>query len=182
MSDVRVWDPLVRVAHWTLVASILATWITVELKFDAAKRAHEWVGYLALAVIALRIPWGWIGPRYARLSQFVRSPAQTLAYARAVVTFREPRYIGHNPLGGWMVVALLAMVAAAGLSGWLSVTDRYWGVEWVQDLHEVLSDTLYALAGLHLCGVIYTSLRLRENLVRAMLTGRKRTPAPGDVR
>ena len=181
MSEVRVWDPLLRIAHWTLVAAVLATWVTAELKLDAAKRAHEWVGYAALAVIALRLAWGWLGPRYARFRQFLRSPARTLAYARAVIAFAEPRYIGHNPLGGWMVMALLAMVAAAGASGWLSVTDRFWGVKWVQELHEALANTLYLLVGLHLAGVAFTGWRHRENLVRAMLTGRKRSPRPGDV-
>ena len=180
-NEVRVWDPLLRIGHWTLVASILAAWITSEMKLDAAKRAHEWVGYAALAVIALRLAWGWIGPRYARFRQFVRPPVETLAYARAVIAHNEPRYIGHNPLGGWAVVALLALTAAAGFSGWLSVTDRFWGVEWVQELHEALANTLYAFVGLHLCGVFFTSWRHRENLVRAMLTGRKPAPQPGDV-
>ena len=146
-AEVRVWDPLLRIAHWTLVASILATWITAELKVDAAKRAHEWAGYAALAVIALA----------------------------------EPRDLGHNPLGGWMVMALLSMAAAAGLSGWLSVTDRFWGVEWVQELHEILANTLFLLVGLHVAGVVFTSLRHRENLVHAMVTGRKQAPRPGDV-
>ena len=181
MSEVRVWDPVVRVAHWVLVASILAAWVTSELKLDAAKQAHEWAGYVALAVIALRVAWGWIGPCYARFSQFVRAPAQTLAYARAVAAFAEPRYLGHNPLGGWMVVALLVAAAAAGLSGWLSVTDRFWGVAWVQDLHDALANALFALVGLHVAGVVYTSLRHRENLVRAMLTGRKHALRPGDM-
>ena len=180
-AAVRVWDPLLRIAHWTLVAAVLAAWITAELKLDAAKRAHEWVGYLVLAVVALRLAWGWVGPRYARFRQFVRPPAWTLAYARAVVAHREPRYIGHNPLGGWAVMALLALTAAAGLSGWLSVTDRFWGVEWMQELHEGLANTLYAFVGLHLAGVAFTSWRHRENLVAAMLTGRKRAPHPGDV-
>jgi cytochrome b len=180
LSEVRVWDPLLRIAHWTLVASILAAWITTELKLDAAKRAHEWTGYAALAVIALRIAWGWIGPRYARFGQFVRSPAWTLSYVRAAFASSEPRYLGHNPLGGWMVVALLAASAGAGLSGWLSVTDRFWGVEWVQELHEALADALFALAGLHLAGVVFTSLRHRENLVLAMFTGRKQARS-GDV-
>ena len=179
--EVRVWDPLLRIAHWALVAAVLATWITAELKLDAAKRAHEWAGYAALAVIALRLAWGWIGPRYARFAQFVRPPAWTLAYARAVMASQEPRYLGHNPLGGWMVMALLATAAAAGLSGWLSVTDRFWGIEWVQELHEALSNALYLLVGLHLAGVVFTSWRHRENLVRAMLDGRKRAPRPGDV-
>ena len=180
-AEVRVWDPLLRIAHWTLVAAVLATWVTAELKLDAARRAHEWLGYAALAVIALRLAWGWLGPRYARFPQFVRSPARTLAYARAVIALVEPRHIGHNPLGGWMVMALLAMAAAAGASGWLSVTDRFWGVKWVQELHEALANALYLLVGLHLAGVAFTSWRHRENLVRAMLTGRKRSPSPGDV-
>ena len=179
--EVRVWDPLLRIAHWSLVAAVLATWITAEIKLDAAKRAHEWVGYAALAVIALRLAWGWVGPRYARFGQFVSRPSATLSYARALLAHAEPRYLGHNPLGGWAVVALLALTAAAGLSGWLSVTDRFWGVEWMQELHEALANTLYAFVGLHLCGVVFTSWRHRENLVLAMLTGRKRAPLPGDV-
>src|SRR5262249_22879771 len=128
-----------------------------------------------------RLAWGWTGPRYARFGQFVASPARTLSYARAVIASSEPRYIGHNPLGAWMVVALLATAAAAGLSGWLSVTDRFSGVEWVQELHRALGNTLYALALLHVAGVVFTSRRQRENLVRAMLTGRKSAPRPGDA-
>jgi cytochrome b len=180
-SEVRVWDPLLRIAHWTLVAAVLATWITSEMKAEPAKRAHEWGGYAALAVIALRLAWGWVGPRYARFRQFVRSPSATLSYAQTLIAHAEPRYIGHNPLGGWAVVALLALTAAAGLSGWLSITDRFWGVKWMQELHEGVANTLYLFVGLHLAGVAFTSWRHRENLASAMLTGRKRPPAPGDV-
>ncbi len=173
-AQVRVWDPLVRVAHWTLVTCVLAAWLTAELESEAGRRAHEWLGYGALAVIAVRVVWGWVGPGYARFSDFVRGPAQTMAYARLVAARAEPRYLGHNPLGGWMVIALLTMAIAAGATGWLSVTDRFWGVKWVQELHEALANTLLWLAGFHVAGVIYTSVRHRENLVRAMFTGRKR--------
>src|SRR5258706_11372991 len=96
---------------------------------------HDGVGYAALCVIAVRITWGAIGPRYARFRQFVVAPAVTLAYARAVAARSEPRYLGHNPLGGWMIVALLATVALTAASGWLSSTDRFWGVAWLQDTH-----------------------------------------------
>lgn len=178
---VRVWDPLVRIAHWTLAVSLLGAWITAELEGKLAAAAHEWLGYLALAVLALRIPWGWIGTRYARFSQFVRSPRRTLAYAKSVAALAEPRYIGHNPLGGWMIIALLAMVALASGSGWLYVTDRFWGEEWLEETHEALANGLLALIALHVAGVVFASLRHRENLARAMLTGRKRAPAPGDV-
>jgi cytochrome b len=180
-AGVRVWDPLVRVLHWTLVASILAAWITGEMDREGAQRLHEWAGYAALAVVALRLPWGILGGRYARFRQFLRGPRATLAYARQVAGGGEPRYLGHNPLGGWMIVALLVAVAGAGMSGWLMVTDRFWGVEWVEEVHEALANTLFALIGLHVAGVAFTSLRHRENLVRAMFTGRKRAPGPGDV-
>jgi cytochrome b len=180
-AEVRVWDPLARIAHWTLAISVLAAWLTSEIESDIARRAHEWLGYAALAVVALRLAWGAIGPRYARFGQFVLSPARTLAYARAVITLAEPRYIGHNPLGGWMVVALLSMAGAAGLSGWLSVTDRFWGAKWLQELHEGLANTFLLLVAVHVAGVVFTSLRHGENLVRAMITGRKRAPRPGDV-
>ncbi|HJY77420.1 MAG TPA: cytochrome b/b6 domain-containing protein [Burkholderiales bacterium] len=177
----KVWDRFVRSAHWSLAGCVLAAWITAELKLKWAEPLHEWLGYAALAVIALRFAWGWIGPRHARFRQFVAGPARTLAYAKAVLRGDEPRYLGHNPLGGWMIVALLSTAAAASLSGWLSVTDRFWGVEWVQETHEVLGNAVIALAALHLAGVVYTSWRQRENLAAAMLSGVKRPPEPGDV-
>jgi cytochrome b len=178
---VKVWDRFVRIAHWTLVSCVLTAWLTGELKIESAQPLHEWLGYAALVVIALRLIWGWSGPRYARFAQFIAGPARALAYARAVVRGSEPRYLGHNPLGGWMIVALLATAAAASLTGWLSITDRYWGVAWVQETHEVLSNALIALAVLHVAGVAFTSVRRRENLVAAMWTGIKRPPAGGDI-
>ena len=170
----RVWDAFVRIAHWTLVSSVVAAWF-------ARGAPHEWLGYAALVVVLLRIVWGFSGPRYARFAQFVRAPSPTLAYAERVLAREEERYLGHNPLGGWMIVALLGMLILVSVSGWLVTTDRYWGVEWVEDLHEALADALVALALLHVGGVVYASLRHRENLVGAMLTGRKRPPAAGDV-
>jgi cytochrome b len=170
----KVWDAFVRAAHWALVLSIAAAWFTRGAR-------HEIIGYAALAVVALRVAWGFIGPRYARFAQFVRAPRATLDYSRALAAGRAPRYIGHNPLGGWMVVALLASVALTAASGWLSVTDRYWGVAWVQDVHEALADAMVFLVALHLAGVAHSSRRHRESLVAAMVTGRKRAPRAGDV-
>jgi cytochrome b len=170
----KVWDPLVRIAHWSLIACIAAAWFT-------SKSLHEGIGYAALGIVAMRVVWGGIGPRYARFRQFVMGPAATLDYAKAVAARTEPRYLGHNPLGGWMIIALLATVALVGASGWLSVTDRFWGVAWVQDTHEFLANALLLLAAGHIGGVVYTSLHHRENLPRAMITGLKRAPGPGDV-
>lgn len=167
---VRVWDPLVRVAHWTLVLGVLLSWLTGE-GFGAV---HEWLGYAVLAVVALRLVWGFVGPVNARFASFVSAPSDTLRYGRAVLRAREQRFLGHNPLGGWMIVALLSVVALVCVSGWLYTTDRYWGVEWVELLHARLVDGLIVLVLLHVAGVLHASWRHRENLIAAMIHGRKR--------
>ncbi len=173
----RVWDPLVRVLHWSLVVSVLLAWVTRE----GGGHWHEWAGYAALGVVALRFVWGWIGSARARFAGFVRGPSVTFSYARQVLAHREARHLGHNPLGGWMVVALLADVALTGLSGWLYTTDAYWGVKWVEEMHGAFANALLPLVALHVAGVIVTSQRHRENLVTAMIHGRKRPPSGRDV-
>ena len=105
----------------------------------------------------------------------------TVAYARAILNHTEARYVGHNPLGGWMVVALLADAIATGLTGWLYTTDRFWGVQWVEELHSLLGHALIPLLLLHVAGAVFTSWRHRENLIAAMLHGRKPAAQPHDI-
>jgi cytochrome b len=174
---VRVWDPLVRVMHWALVATVLLSWVTKE----GGGKWHEWLGYAATALVVVRIAWGVIGSRYARFSQFVRTPRVTLRYGARVLRGRAPRYIGHNPLGGWMTLALLIAVALTGLTGWLYTTPEYWGVEWMEDTHEATAVAVLLLAAAHVAGVIATSLAHRENLSAAMIHGYKRTARADDV-
>jgi cytochrome b len=169
-GTVPVWDLAVRVLHWSLLLTVAAAWLTRH----SPGRWHEWLGYSTLAIVAARLAWGFIGAGYARFAEFVRPAAVTVAYTRDVIAGREARYIGHNPLGGWMVLALLGLVVLVGLTGWLYTTDRFWGVPWVEELHETLSDVLFAFVGLHILGVVFTSVRHRENLPGAMLHGRKR--------
>lgn len=176
-SGVAVWDPVIRVLHWALAASIAAAWVTRH----GYGVWHERIGYASLLIVALRFAWGWIGPRHARFGQFVRTPSATLRYAGQVLSQQEARHIGHNPLGGWMILALLTVAALAGSSGWLYTTDAYWGVEWVEDLHEALAIFLLMLVALHVGGVVVASWRHRENLVAAMIHGRKRPPENNDV-
>jgi len=167
---VKVWDALVRVCHWLLVLTIVGAWLTRH----SEGRWHEWIGYAALAIVAIRFAWGFAGSKHARFADFLSSPAATLRYAGDVFARKESRYVGHNPLGGWMIVALLFTAVLVTLTGWLYTTDRFWGIAWVEELHSTLSDLLFALAGLHILGAIYASFRHRENLVGAMLHGRKR--------
>lgn len=172
-----VWDPVVRVLHWALVTTVAAAWLTRH----GGGAWHEWLGYASLAVLALRLAWGFVGPRRARFASFVRRPSATLAYARSVFARRAPRYLGHNPLGAWMIVALIVAIAVVNLTGWLYTTDRFWGVEWVEDLHESISNLLLALVAAHVAGVVFASWRHGENLAAAMIHGRKRAPSAGDV-
>jgi cytochrome b len=170
VRTMRVWDPLVRIGHWLLALSILSAWLTRH----SPGPWHEWLGYAALAIVAVRLVWGLIGGPYARFSGFVRSPRTTLSYVEALIHGREEPSVGHNPLGAWMIVALLATVTAVCATGWLYTTDRYWGVEWVETLHSTLTDLLFVLAALHVAGVVHASWRHRENLIAAMFHGRKR--------
>jgi cytochrome b len=167
---IPVWDAAVRLLHWMLVITVVSAWLTRH----SPGRWHEWIGYATLAVVALRTIWGFTGSHYARFADFVRSGSITSAYARDVLGKREARFIGHNPLGGWMVLILLSMVTLVGFTGWLYTTDRFWGVEWVEELHETLSNVLFAFVFFHILGVVYTSIHHRENLPGAMLHGRKR--------
>lgn len=170
-SSVKVWDALVRLAHRSLVATVTAAWLTRH----SDTVWHAWLGYVALAIVVIRIVWGFVGTPYARFTNFVRRPTITLQYTRAVVAHSEPRFVGHNPMGAWMIVALLATVTLLGVTGWLGTTDAYWGVAWVGESHEALSNLLLGLIGLHVAGVVFSSWRHQENLARAMITGRKQT-------
>lgn len=171
-ARIRVWDPLVRIGHWGLVLAVATAWLTHE----GPAVLHDNAGYLALAIVVVRVLWGFLGPARARFADFVRGPRATLAYARALLAGSEPRFLGHNPLGGWMILALLSTVALAGVSGWLLTTDRFWGSEPVEAVHAGAANLLLLLIALHVAGVIFASLRHRENLVLAMITGRKRAP------
>ena len=168
-----VWNPLLRALHWVLAVSMIASFVTHE----GAGAVHEALGYIAWAAGSLRVVLGFAGSGYWPFKQFVRSPAATLAYTRDVLAHRESRFLGHNPLGGWMVLALLADAIACGLTGWMSTTDRFFGVAWVGNLHDGLGHALIPLLLLHLAGVAFTSWRHRENLVAAMLHGKKRALA-----
>ena len=174
---VRVWDLVVRAFHWSRVVAFTIAWLTRH----SSETIHYLAGYAAVALVLLRVVWGVVGTHYARFRQFTRPPQTVLGYLRDIATGRESRYLGHNPAGGAMVLALIVLIAAIATTGGLSTTDTFWGVEWMSKLHERLANAVLVLVVIHICGVVLASLRHRENLVRAMLTGLKRPPEPGDV-
>jgi cytochrome b len=183
-AEVKVWDPLVRIAHWLLVTSFFLAYITE----DEWLGVHVYAGYIALGVVLLRIAWGLVGPRYARFSDFVKPPKVVLTYLTDVLRFRARRYLGHNPTGGAMIVFMLTAliltaisgIAAHGaeagvgpMAGLQSVADDRLG-EIIEEIHEWLANLTLLLVILHTGGVLVESLLHRENLVWAMFTGRKR--------
>ena len=169
-AEARVWDPLVRIFHWTLVIAFTIAWLTG----DEAQRVHKIAGYAIVGLVAFRLVWGFVGTAHARFSDFLYRPSTVIGYLIDTVRVRAKRYVGHNPAGGAMVIALLAMLAATCATGVMMTTDSFWGVEWVEDAHEVAANLMLVLVGLHLAGVFAASVEHRENLVRAMITGRKR--------
>jgi cytochrome b len=174
---VRVWDAAVRLLHWALAAAVAAGWLTTLAFGDW----HQRVGYAAMAIVACRIVWGAIGPRHARLAGFVRGPRAVWRYVRRLRAGDEPRHLGHNPLGACMVVAFFACIGALALTGFLYTTDRFWGDETVERVHVALAWTIVVLAVVHVLGVWVASVRHRENLIAAMLHGKKRAAAAGDI-
>ncbi|MBM6583870.1 cytochrome b/b6 domain-containing protein [Microvirga sp. BT689] len=169
---VRVWDTFVRIFHWSLVGLFTVAFATG----DEIEWLHIRVGYAIAALVALRIVWGFVGSRHARFSDFVRSPSEIATYSGQALRFRAPRYLGHNPAGGAMVVALLVMIGGIAATGFAMTTDAFWGSQWVEDLHEGLVYATIGLIVLHVAGISFSSLEHGENLVKAMITGRKRAP------
>jgi len=184
-SGVVVWDPLVRVFHWSLVTSFTVAHLSGE---GEMLDLHAWAGYIIGSLILFRLLWGLVGPRHARFTDFVFTPATVLAYGRDLMQGQAQRYLGHNPLGGAMVIALLVMLSLATVTGLalygateaagplagLMRGARHGFGEALEEVHEFFSNLTLLLVALHIGGVLVSSLLHRENLVRAMITGRKR--------
>jgi cytochrome b len=169
-STVRIWDPVVRLFHWSLVLAFVIAWMSG----DELQDLHETAGYAIVGLLAIRVVWGFIGTRHARFSDFIYRPSAAIGYLIDTARLRARRHLGHNPAGGAMVLALIAMLAATCATGFMMTTDAYWGVDWVEETHELAANLSVVLIGLHLVGVFVASVEHRENLVAAMITGRKR--------
>jgi len=181
-GEVTVWDPLVRLFHWTLVMSFLVAYLTE----DELQTLHVYSGYLIAGLLVVRLTWGFAGPKHARFSDFIRPSGEVTAYLKDLLKGRTARYLGHNPAGGAMILALLVSlslttftgIAAYGvegggpMAGWFMGT-RVFGGEAMEEIHEFFANFTVLLVVVHVAGVILGSLLHGENLVRAMITGRK---------
>ena len=201
-AEVRIWDPFVRAAHWTIVVGFFVAYLTE----DDLLTVHVWAGYIVGALVLLRVVWGFIGPRHARFAEFVYGPSMVFTYLWGLIRFSAKRYLGHSPAGGAMVVALLLLLAATVASGLIEyAADRGAGPlapfyaqgastisaapakvansdkkeskereSALKEIHETLANVTLALVIVHILGVVLASFVHHENLVRSMITGRKR--------
>jgi cytochrome b len=193
MSDkdiVSVWDVPTRLFHWTLVLSFTAAYFTAEFHHGYL---HTLIGYFLCLLLVARVFWGFAGNQYARFKSFIFSPQETIAYLRAMVQNNPRYYFGHNPAGALMVFALLVLLALIILTGLvtLAVIDfegpllfliDYFSDEAsyaVRHLHGWLIDIALVMIPLHLLGVAAGSVQHKENLVRAMVTGKKKNISSG---
>lgn len=164
-QKVSVWDPFIRVFHWSLVLAYLGAWATAE----EWAGLHDQLGYFILVLVGLRLIWGVVGTRYARFSSFLRAPRTGMAYLRSLASGRPTHYVGHNPIGGWMVIALMASLTATGVTGvMMGFEDGLW-----EEFHEIAANLSLLLVTVHVVGALVASLLHEENLVRALLTGNK---------
>ena len=181
---IKVWDPLVRLFHWSLVLAFFIAYFTE----DDLLSPHVWAGYIVLGLVLFRILWGFVGPQYARFSNFVYSFDTIKRYTRDTLAFRARRYLGHNPAGGAMIVLLiisLLLTSFTGLAiygveekaGPLAFMLGHLGGFWeeaFEETHEFFANFTVFLVVIHVGGVIFESMLHRESLVKAMFTGYKR--------
>jgi len=176
--EIAVWDPLVRLIHWSLALTILLNGAFL----DAESKSHEWVGYIALALVGLRLVWALIGPKHARFSAFPPNPVRAINHIRSMFEGDRTIFISHNPIGAMMVYNIWLSVIAIGVTGYMMTTISFFGVEWVEEAHEVIFGWLIFSVMLHVAGVLFDTWRTGVNLVRAMVNGRKNIPEWHDVK
>lgn len=182
-NEIKVWDPLIRFFHWSLVGAFTIAWLAE----DEWMTLHTYAGYVIGSLLLFRLVWGVLGPRYARFSDFVRPPAKVVGYLRDLVQLRAARTIGHNPAGGAMIIALLMTLLITILSGLLAYgatgggplaellfAESAYGSEMFEEIHEFFANFTLFLVVVHLLGVGFGSYLHGENLIRAMITGIKR--------
>lgn len=167
--SITVWDPLVRLIHWCLALTILLNGAIVE---DEGA-LHEWIGYVALCLVAIRLVWGLVGSRHARFSAFPPNPFKAVRYFKALLKGDDTVYLSHNPFGSLMVYNIWATVLLIGLTGYMMGTMAYFGVEWVEEAHEIAFNWLVLSVILHISGVVYDSRHSGVSLVKAMISGEK---------
>jgi cytochrome b len=174
---VTVWDLPIRLVHWLIALCFTGAYITAES--ENWRLLHVTLGYTMGGLIVFRVIWGLVGTRYARFSEFVRSPSAVLRYLRSLFTKSPEHFTGHNPAGAIAVLLLLGLGAAISVSGYALYNDL--AGEWVEEVHELLANAMLAIVLIHIAAVLISSHLHKENLPLAMITGKKRRIASAAI-
>ncbi len=173
-QTVRVWDPVVRLFHWSLAFAFFANYFVTE----EGESWHRWIGYYAVTWIVVRTVWGFVGRGAARWSDFWPTPARVVAHLRALRAGRDVHRLGHSPLGALVMILMMTAMFGLGVTGYmLEEIDMFWGEEWLEEVHAWIANGLAGLVGLHVLAALVESIRLRDNLPLSMITGRRK-PLP----
>lgn len=171
---ILVWDLPTRIFHWLLVASFFGAFLTGDS--ERWQDLHVLFGYTVLGLFAFRLVWGVIGTRYVRFVTLMRSYPYIVDYLVQLLKGRAWRSVGHNPVGSAVILLLLIVGVVTGMSGWAVYEDI--GGDWMEALHDYISNVMLAMIFMHIAGVLVVSYLQKENLVIAMITGRKRREEP----
>jgi cytochrome b len=177
-SKPLIWDAPVRVFHWLTALCFAGAYVTAES--EAWRLVHVTLGYTMAGLVVFRLAWGFVGTRHARFADFLRGPSAVLRYARSLAAGRPEPHAGHNPAGAWAIVALLALALGVAAFGWATYSD--FGGETAEEVHEALANLMLGIVGLHVAAVLLSSWLHRENLVAAMISGRKPAPPGQGIR
>ncbi len=183
MKTIFVWDIPVRLFHWSLATSIAMLFITAQIGGNAMEW-HKKIGYFVIGLILFRVVWGFVGSYHARFKNFVRTPTTVIAYAKNLFKKESPHYVGHNPMGALSVLALIAAVGFQTATGLFSNDDIMLEGPYVSmvskafsdqmtRLHQLNSNVILVLIGLHLSAIVFYAVFKKEQLIEAMLTGKK---------
>lgn len=168
-THVPAWDRVVRITHWSVAALVL--WDLFE---DSGGPLHRNLGYVATALVAVRLVWGLVGSANARFVTWWPRLSILRGYATSLRERKPMKFASHNPIGALGMLAMWGLILALAITGWLSRLDAFWGEDWPLDLHAWLAYTLAALVVVHVSAAIIMSVLHKDNLVLAMLTGKKR--------
>lgn len=170
-ASILIWDPAVRIFHWTLAAIVLANyWLT-----EPGEDIHTWLGYAAAAAVLARIVWGFVGTKRARFTDFPVTPAGIREHLRQLSARRIPADSGHNPLGAAMIYLMFLLVAVLVSTGFLhEEVDALYGNDLLEEVHRVAAHTLWIASLIHVAAVFAVQHLGRIELVRPMITGRRR--------
>lgn len=178
LSSVKVWDLPTRVFHWLLALSFAGAFVTSES--ERFRDVHVMFGYTVAGLIAFRLVWGLIGTRYARFSSFTFSRERLVDYLKSLLLLSPRHYLGHNPAGAVAIFLLIGLSLLVALSGFATYQEI--GGEWLEELHEGTANLMLLVVGIHVLGVLVSSLMHRESLVRSMISGDKRGLAVEGIR